>query len=461
MQATAQTASPHNNVSSPSLDGIFSPEGIQEHLPGEPLRPPLTLISFLRRLILRVPLLILLAVVTSGLWPVYFLAVLIWGWPPNVPRVPQILRYLRLTWTEKPPAPGLSVPGRIWITLSIVRKVMVIPVWGLAWLLDEMLYGTQLKATPVVAPLIEISAARSGSTQLARYLEEDPHLAAPSMLQSVFPYLWLWRLVPKTLGRFVSADQVRHKMETALPPEFIQRHEGDPFRTDTFDGALYIAHLNTLCMFLGPAIAVDDFGFGRLAPHNRTLWEQDFVDLMDGIARKTLLQAGPGPDGKPRRFFVKGHFLCAGDALERKYPDARFITMIREPGPRLQSGVNFMRANPVDGAMGAVPWTWLGETLVETETLYCDIEQVWYTRQGTARRCVLRFSEYVKDLESTMKKVYRECLDMDTLPPHVPTTHPPRERTNYLLNRSLAQVGVNEAALNARLAGYIAWCRGQ
>jgi len=331
---------------------------------------------------------------------------------------------------------------------------------GLAWQLDALLYGAALRATPVVAPLIEISAARSGSTQLARYLEDDPHLAAPSVLQALFPYLWLWRLVPPTIGRFFTPDQVRHKIESVMPLEFLQRHEGDPFRTDTFDGALYLAHMNALSSFLGPDVMIDDFGFGILAPHNRALWEQHFVDLLDGIALKTLLHAGSAPDGQPRRFFVKGHFLSAADALERRYPDARFLTMIREPAPRLQSAVNFLRANPLDATLGAVPWAWLSQTLARTEPSYCESEQVWFTRQGGARRCVLRFSDYVRDLEAAMSKVYRECLDSSRLPPHVPRSHPPRERTNYLLNRSLEQVGVDEAVLNARLSSYIAWCRG-
>lgn len=52
-----------------------------------------------------------------------------------------------------------------------------------------------------------------------------------------------------------------------LPPEFLQRHEGDPFRTDTFDIVLFGPHLNDLSLFLGPEVAVEDFGFGALAPH--------------------------------------------------------------------------------------------------------------------------------------------------------------------------------------------------
>jgi len=32
-----------------------------------------------------------------------------------------------------------------------------------------------LRAVKLTAPVFELSAARSGSTQLGRYLEEDPH----------------------------------------------------------------------------------------------------------------------------------------------------------------------------------------------------------------------------------------------------------------------------------------------
>lgn len=438
---------------------LLDTASVLEKLPGEPHHPGLPAGPFTARLLLRALAVGLLLGLTLGLWPLFGLGVLIWGRPPNVPRAAQVARYLRLIVTVRPPPPGLSVLVRLRLVLAVLRKVAVAPVWGLAWFLDELLYGRALNRTPLVAPLIEISAARSGSTQLARYLEQDPHLAAPSFLQSAFPYLWLWRMAPHTLGRFIDREMVRRKLETSVPPEFLERHEGDPFLTDTFDVALYIAHLNHLAILLGPDVLADDFGFAGPALHNQRLWEHDFVNLVDRIGRKTLLYAGPAPDGGRRRFFVKGHFLRAAEALARRFPDARFLTMIREPGPRLQSGVNFLRANPVDATIGQVPWVWLAEGLVRSEIAYCEQEQEWFTRDDGRRRCVLRFSEYVGDLEGSMRKVYRECLDAEELPAHVPRQHPPRKRTQYLLDRSLAQVGVNQKELDARLAPYIAWCR--
>ena len=367
------------------------------------------------------------------------------------------MRYLGLCWTARPPKPGLSALDRASIAVSVLSAVATVPVWGLAWQLDEMLYGRALRDTPVVAPLFEISAGRSGSTQLARYLEEDPHLVAPTLLQSMFPFLWLWRLAPVTVGRLFTREQVRERIGKLLPPEMIERHEADPFRTDTFDGSFYTAHLNHLAPVLGPEAIVADFGFATIAEHNRELWGGAFVELIDRVARKTLLAAGPAADGRPRRFFVKGHFLCAADALERRYPDARFLTMIREPSPRLQSAINYLRVNPFEP--GPVPWAWWSAALVVTEADYCRKEQAWFSRTDGATRCVVRFSAYVRDLPGTMATVYRECLDTPELPAFVPRTHPARERTNYRVDRTLAQVGVDGMAFDDSLSAYVAWCR--
>ena len=365
---------------------------------------------------------------------------------------------MSLTWTVTPPAPGLSSFARCWITLSIIQKVLRTPIVGLAWLVDEGLYGRALDATSVTGPLFIVSAGRSGITQMGLYLEEDPQFAAPNLLQSKFPYLWLWRLAPRTLERFLTPDKVRAKIRAMMPPELLERHEGDPFKMDTFDFVLYSSHLNALALHLGPDVTVEEFGFGTFAPHNRLLWEKDFVKIVDRVARKTLLQAGPGPDGSPRRLLLKGHFLCGADALARQYPDACFLTIVREPVSRLRSAINYMRVNPTDPVLGPIPWPWLASALERTEIEYCEVEQAWFTQSSGTRRCVIRFSEFVQDLETAMHKVYRCCCDTDTLPPHIPQRHAPRERKNYTVDRSLAELGIDEAKLRARLASYIRWC---
>ncbi|HKJ25744.1 MAG TPA: sulfotransferase [Myxococcota bacterium] len=414
------------------------------------------------RLALRAATSVLLVLLTAILWPVYLLLAARHGWAPNVPGLRQLVRFGRLAWTVRPPDPGLTLRDRVWLSLSILRLAATVPLLGTAWLLDELLYGDALRAVRIEAPLVEVSAARSGSTQLARYLETDPGLVSPTLLQCVYPYLWLWRLAGRTVGRFVTREWVRARTLGAAPPSFAERHEGDPFRTDTFEVPFLMRRGNHLSLRLGPEAMAEDFAFGPLAPHNRELWEHDFVRVFDGIGRRTLLDAEPGPDGRPRRLFIKGHFLCAAPALARRHPDARFLTMIREPAPRLQSAINFLRTGPFEDDLGGPPpWGWLGAGIGESEAAYCEIEQEWFTREDGPRRCVVRFSDYIRDLEGTLARVYRECLDTPTPPDGTPRQHEPRRRHDYTYDRSLAEVGIDEAALNARLAAYVAWCRGE
>jgi hypothetical protein len=404
---------------------------------------------------------IVIAVLNLFLWPLYAIGRQVWYRPPNITHIAQVKRYLRLTWAVQPTAPGLSWQARIWLTLSILRKLLMTPLTGLAWLLDELLYGHQLNAIEIVAPLFVISGGRSGSTQMARYLEADPSVTAPNLLQCMFPYLWLWRFAPRTIGRILTPEKVRARIESMMPPELLERHELDPFKADTFDGAMFTAHLNHLALYLGPEVSVQEFNFAAFAPQDQSRMERDFVQLVDRIGRKQRLFIGDVGSKMPRRLFIKGHFLCAAEALERHYPDAVFLTLVRDPASRLQSGINYLRVNPSDPAMGPPPWAWLAASLLQTESDYCRIEQAWFSQESGARRCVVRFMDFISDLEGTMHHVYRVCFDQAQLPPHVPRTHPPRERKQYTVNHSLTELGIDAEALRTELADYVAWCQSK
>lgn len=403
----------------------------------------------------------IIAIVNLILWPFYLLGRLIWYRPPNVVHLSQVKRYLWLTWSVTPPAPGLSWQARIWLTLSIARQLLMTPLLGLAWLLDELLYGRALNAAAVIEPLFVISGGRSGSTQMTRYIEADPRVTAPNLLQCMLPYLWLWQLAPHTIGRIFPPEKVRTRLEAIMPPELLERHEFDPFKADTFDGAFFSGHLNPLAMYLGPTVSSQEFNFAVFASHERPQLEHDFVQLIDRIARKQQLFTNDTQTAMPRRFFIKGHFLCAADALARYYPDATFLTVIRDPAARLQSGINYLRVNPSDPAMGPPPWAWLSASLLQTESDYCQIEQAWYSQEDGTHRCVVRFAEFVADLEGTIQYVYQVCFGQTQLPPHVPRMHPPRERKHYTVDHSLAELGIDADALRRELAAYVAWCQPQ
>jgi hypothetical protein len=401
-----------------------------------------------RRVAWRAALLPLLALgVASWALPLYTLGYLVAGRPPVVPCATSWVGVARRL-VRPAPSPGVAAVDRASIVVSLLTRACVQPAFGLAWWLDLLLHGRALSAVVVREPLFELSAARSGSTQLAHYLEDDPDLAGPSTLRAFFPYLWLWRLTDLVASRLPTPDQLQSMYVRSVPPAYLARHEGDINRTDSMDPLFYAFHLVDLLQALGPdtTTRVDPF---ELTETNRAFWEEDFVAYVDGLLRRSLLRDGAG-----RRAFVKGHFLPAADALARRYPDATFLTVLRAPEPRVRSVLNFHREQPGE-PLAAMPWTWLVDRDVDGELRYNDAERAWYTRPEGPRRVVIVFDDYVRDLPGTLRRVYQECLHRE-VPEHLPTTHPHRKRS-YTVDRSLAELGVDLEAFHQRSAPFVAW----
>lgn len=431
---------------------------IPDHLPHEPRRERLFGPLFGLALVGVALLAVASGVLSALLLPLFALGWARFGYPPHVPQLPTAAHHLRLCITEPSSGPGRTI-DRVWIALRLAQRVLSVPIWGVAWYLDEVLFGQRLDARSVDQPLFLLSAARSGSTQLAHYLEDDPGLVAPVALQFAFPYLWAWIIAVPTLGWFFTYRRLGALFDWAVPLEMKQRHEGHPLQTDTLEVIWLWSMTHTLAARISPRVLGGELVFMGTAPHNRTLWDDTFVRFVDRLGRKTLLYGTADGEASPPRLFIKGHFLESRDALYTHFPTAQFLTMVRDPVRRIESMLNHMHGNPVEEALGATPWSWLVPAYVATEKQYCQTEQAWYSAPSP-RRTVVRFQDYVADLEGTMQLVYRACLDVDTVPPHVPREHAPRKRTNYVVHRSLEDLHVDRAALAAELEDYRGWCAG-
>ena len=125
---------------------------------------------------------LIFALTAAWAWPLFIAGLLIWGKPPIVPRMEQIWYYSEYCLFHLRDQP---LGRRFYLFLLIVMKVVCLPVSALAWYTDEILYGKKLDSIIVDGPLFVMSAGRSGSTQVALYLEDDPDLVAPNILRPV------------------------------------------------------------------------------------------------------------------------------------------------------------------------------------------------------------------------------------------------------------------------------------
>jgi hypothetical protein len=413
----------------------------------------------------RLLVLLVLLAVTAPLWPIYLLCRLVLARPAQIPPTSYFARCLGsllFTPVEAPAgAPQLRPWHRLGLALTLLHRWTVVPIGGLAHALDRLLYGRALDAVRVEAPLFELSAARSGSTQIARYLEDDPSIVAPTVLQMTVPFLWFWRLWPHTVGRFVSMERLSAVVMGTFSDGFRERHELDPLRTDTYEVVFGMGYHMDLLRCLGVRPFVEGFSPAQIHAAGRCMWLEGALPFIDQVGRLALLQATleGRAGGAPLQLMVKGHFLAIADPLEARYPDARFLTVLRAPAPRLQSLINFHYFNATDSIFPRLPWAWLVGAALETEVDYCDRELAWFSRAGGARRVVVRFEDYVRDLPGTLRRVHQECLDRSGAPTHLAQAHSARHRSGYSVNRSLEELHIDTDALALRLSAYRAWCK--
>ena len=417
--------------------------------------------------------LIKVLVLTTLSLPFWFLTgllSLIFGRPPKLVRPSQTWRFLRYTM-----CPNLSLSSRIDLTLTILLHTATSPVSGFCWLLDEILYGRQLNSLSITQPLFVLSAYRSASTEMARTLANDKRLfIAPTAIMCAFPYLWVWKLILWIIGDDYSGltiEEANGYLNKNFTKESLERHDNNHFEIDTFDGYFLSSHLNGLAYQLGPEVVVRELHTAAFIEENRSLFEECFVDFVDRIARKTMLFHGlTSQTSDDRMFLLKGHFLQSANVLQRKYPDARFLTVLRDPMDRLKSGINHMAVNATLWQGKAPRWDWLAKAYQQIEVEYCVREMEWYGNNcsiasdrmpGSKIRnnChTVNFDKFVKNFDKTMKDVYKDLLQEETLSDFAA---PSKVSTHYTIDRTLHDLGVDEAGLKSQLSDYYAWVKKQ
>jgi len=421
----------------------------------EPPFPPAKGFGFIKQLFLYLLWAAFSWPLCAALTPPFFFFIFIYGYPPHIPYVEESLRTLKLCLlAENPDNPHLPFYIRLWIFAQVLNKIIWIPLGGMSYFLDEFLYGKQMRDVKIIHPLFEISSARSGSTQMARYLEQDESLTGPNVFQIMFPYLWAWKLSNATLGRMFSKEQIEEKMLGILPEAVKQKHEMSFFGIETYEITFLMSHLRAFSMGLGPYAHQSEWCFGSI-PSMDYNWNINFPKYVDHMARKHMIFHN-NENGK-KRLFIKGHFLGGATALHKKYPDADFFTVLRPPHLVCQSMINFTQSFEMDPVIGRIPWKYNIIYVTLDQIRYCKEEKEWYEKEDGANKLILRFSDYVNDLEGTMKVIYQHCMNGKPVPDNIPKEHPPRDRKNYLMNRSLEEMGISEKGLREELEDYYEW----
>ena len=401
--------------------------------------------------------------------PLYLLGLSIWGLPPIISPWSRFVKYFIAAFTAGKSNDNIPFTNRVSVFLIVLTAFLKAPLTGLCWFIDELLFSKYHKAS-ITEPVFFITGCRTGSTQLAYYLEDDEtNFIAPTIGETMFPFIWYWKFVAPLTG--INKRRAKTDKDFSQPQnEFQKRHNTDRLRTGSFEICVAVWHFCLMSWYLG----ADFMKWGHVIVNciDRPIDNQfssSFTQYYDSIVKKVLYHRGM----PTQRVLVKGHFMMVANELAQRYKGAKFFTVIREPLDRLRSTINFFKiANkegPSSNQYALCPTTWkvIRDYVVDIEVIYCTEEQLFYEKsQGS--KLVIPFDKYVNNLSATLESIYSFCNI--PIPSHVltnavkiqNTTHNrQKRRASYdpKFNRSLSSLGVDEDKLRDQLADYYQWIK--
>ena len=422
--------------------------------------PRATLTDALKEIVIRYCLIVLWLPVSLASLPLFLLGLSIWGLPPIISPWSRFWKYFVAVFMEGTHEDNIPLVNRVIVFLTVLYTLTNAPLVGVFWFIDELLFPSYHKVD-LKEPIFFISAVRSGSTQLAQYIEEDEeNFIVPKVQETLCPFIWMWKLNIPPRDFAGTRPVLRNNMYA----EKIKRHNANFDKTNTMGAVVLDWHFGFTSSLLGARFL--KWGFPHVAPKDIPIDQQfcnKLLSFIECITRKIYYYRG-----KPsQHVLVKGHFLTIARTLEHRYPDAKFFTVVRDPAQRFQSTINFFRIISSQFGLSPASWQVLRDYTLATQIPYCEEEMTFYY-QSESNKLVIPFSLYTNNLTATLEKIYSLCNL--TIPEHMMsmanraqhTSHDRSERrANYnpKLNRSLASMGVDEAKLREQLDDYINWIK--
>ena len=312
-------------------------------------------------------------------------------------------------FTEGKPEDSIPFTNRVITFVLILNVVVKIPVNGVCWFMDELMYPDYHKVD-IKDPVFFMTAPRSGSTQLCQYLEDDKeNFIVPTVIEAIMPYIWFWKLFIPTLARL----GIKQKFEVlgSFGVEAKKRHEFNLSKTNTWDGLVRMWHLNLFSWCLGSSFFNWGYSYAKLEePIDEMFYNYSFLLFTNQALRKMIYLRG----SPKQRVLLKGHFLLAAELLKQQYPKAKFFAVVRQPLGRIQSHMNLLKVISADGPLTKVyylfppSWKVICDHIISIQIPYCKQEMLFYNNDRE-NRLVIPFTMYVNNLSATLQHIYSFC----------------------------------------------------
>lgn len=263
-----------------------------------------------------------------------------------------------------------------------------------------------VKETPIVAPVFIIAPPRSGTSFLQKIMTRDEtRFVFWKMYQTILPTVLTEKLIAGMLGIDRALGRPLSRLLGWCEKQWFGGWDNlHTMRLDApeEDGALY------LYAFACEAIYM-------LFPYVDELWELGFPDTLPLADRRALLryyrtclQRLVFAGGQGKTLLIKSTNSCgAVEAILEEFPDARFITIMRDPATSITSSISLMMPaikahspeTPSDGPLSKS---------------YARLSVEWYkylndfkARLPAEQIYTVDYRNLVRDPKATVEEIYR------------------------------------------------------
>ncbi|MEM9066882.1 MAG: sulfotransferase [Myxococcota bacterium] len=219
--------------------------------------------------------------------------------------------------------------GSAWVSLRTLNRV--------ARRLDDVLYPAW-QTQPVRQPVFIFANGRSGTTMLHRLLAlDEDHFARYKLYQSMFSAVSTQRLIQALDGAPVVGKLGRRGVEL-INQTFFSGWEGIHelgINKEEEDEATFVLAMESPTISLLNPFTEDYARMGWL-DHASSDQQRDFMDYYEAVVKKHLFAYGPG-----KHFLTKNVFTTPRlKTILARFPDARFVYLVRDPCRALPSWLN-------------------------------------------------------------------------------------------------------------------------
>ncbi|MEH6405543.1 MAG: sulfotransferase [Sneathiella sp.] len=300
--------------------------------------------------------------------------------------------------------PQVTIPQRASMLMYLVKDVLILPVFALFWLADEVFYSNY-KSVEIKNPVFIMSQPRSGTTFLLRSLSQDKDtFLSLKHLEWRYPFISFWKLID-FLGLRNWLENRSYWPNTKLGKKCDKIHYHVLGSVEEF--GIFLEERFYLHYFLFrrfPFLAVLDkaTNYGQFSDKEKRKIAKTFTKAI----KKAFYYRGTS-----EIFLTKeNEAVDFYEILLEEFPDARFLFIVREPSKVLDS-YRTMSLTCTEVKHGLHPEQIPGwhEANIAFRKSECEKFIEFYSKiQKRQKNTLITFNQFTTDIYSTTLKIYRE-----------------------------------------------------